>query len=186
MLRGIVTEINEAMKDLDNYALFVSYGISFLYKVDDELAEALESYDMSDMESKILFVFGIKEDMYMDAVWARKGFGPMAYMVAMQMQGEMAPNWNRNQITKQAEKVWKEFYDGKGSKLVKKTLLHPGMETGNLWNYSYSLKKKLNYRKNEQIHSKFIGPDKYGERQGMMVEMAEGILRQSMRGIYNF
>ena len=76
----------------------------------------------------MMFVFGIKEDKYMDAVWARKGFGPMAYMVAMQMQGIMAPYWNRNHVTKQAEDVWKEFFDGKGSKLVKKELEVPGME----------------------------------------------------------
>jgi hypothetical protein len=172
------------MKDMGSYALFTSYGLTYLYKADDELAEALESYDMDGMESKIMFVFGIKEDMYMDAVWARKGFGPIAYMVAMQMQGTMAPYWMESQVTPQAAKVWKEFFNGKGEKLVNKELT--GVNPENYRHYWYSLKKPLRLNKNKKIDEKFIGPDKYGERRGMMDELAEGILRQSMRGIYNF
>lgn len=184
MLREVVQSLNEAAKGLEKFALFTSYGLSYLYKADDELQEALESYDMEGCESKIMFVFGIKEDMYMDAVWARKGFGPIAYKVAMQMQGTLAPNWMESQVTKQAQTVWKEFFDGKGSKDVKLELIGPSED--NYRHYWYSLKRKLNYSKNEKIDANFIGSDQYGEKRGMMDEMAEGILRQSMRGIYNF
>jgi hypothetical protein len=179
-------EIFEAMKGLNNYALFTSYGISYLYNADTELSEALESYNVEGMESKIMFVFGIKEDKHMDAIWARKGFGPLAYMVAMEMQGEMAPYWNANQVTKAAENVWKEFFNGKGSKLVKATIMAPGMDESNYRNYNYSLRKKLNLSKNKKINKDFIGKDKFGEKHGMMIEIAESVLRQSMRGIYNF
>ena len=180
----MLREIVEAVKGVDKHALYTSYGLSYLYKVDDELAQALETFNMEGMESKILFVFGIKEDMYMDAVWARKGYGPTAYKVAMDMQGTLAPNWMESQVTKQAQNVWKEFFDGKGSKDVKKELT--GVSPDNYRHYWYSLKKKMNLRSNKKKDSDFIGTDKYGERRGMMDELAEGILRQSMRGIYNF
>jgi len=138
MLREALQRIDEAMKGLDDYELFTSYGLTYLYKADDELAEAISSYNMEGMESKIMFVFGIKEDMYMDAVWARKGFGPLAYMVAMQMQGTLAPNWNYSQITKSAERIWQEFFNGKGEKLVNKELV--GSNPESYKSYWYSLK----------------------------------------------
>jgi len=184
MIREALQNMNEAMKGLDNYALFTSYGLSYLYKADEELAQALDEYDTEGMESKILFVFGIKESMYMDAVWARKGYGPIAYMTAMEMQGTMAPNWMESQVTKQAQVVWKEFFDGKGEKFVKKELT--GVSPENYRHYWYSLKKSLKLNNNKKADDKFIGQDKYGEKRGMMNELAEGILRQSMRGIYNF
>jgi len=184
VIREALQSLNEAAKGMDKYALFTSYGLSYLYKADDELAQALDEYDMEGMESKILFVFGIKENMYMDAVWARKGYGPIAYKVAMEMQGTMAPNWMESQVTKQAQNVWKEFFDGKGSKDIKLEFIGPSED--NYRHYWYHLKKKLPLNTNKRIDDKFIGPDKYGEKRGMMAELAEGILRQSMRGIYNF
>jgi hypothetical protein len=85
--------LNEAAMGLGNYALYVSERLTYLYINDDELKEALESYDLSGMEKKVLFVFGIKEDMYMDAVWAQKGYCPIAYTVALSIapEGVLAP-----------------------------------------------------------------------------------------------
>ena len=185
MIRQAI-QITEAFKKLDNFALVLDENLSFLYVADDELAQALENYDTENMEDKILLTFGVKEEMYIDAIWAQKGFGPLAYMLAMQISpsGWLAPNWNRNQITASAKKVWKEFFDGKGSNLVIKELIHPGMKDDNFFNYKFKMKKKMNVSKNIKIHDKFIGNDKYGEKLGMLSELAEGNLRQSMRGIY--
>jgi hypothetical protein len=178
--------LTEAYKGLEKYALRLDENLTYLYNADDEFREKIYSYDTEEMEGKILLAFGIKEEMYIDAIWAQKGFGPLAYMLAMKASpsGWLAPNWNRSQITKSAQKVWKEFFDGKGSDLVEKELIHPAMEPDNMFNYKFRLKKSLNTTKNEKLHAKFIGDDKYGEIRGMIDELAEGNLRHSMRGIY--
>ncbi len=178
--------ILEAMKNLDNYALYYDENLTYLYKADDELKEALDNFDPEGMEDKILAVFGVKEEMYIDAIWAQKGFGPLAYMLAMQISpsGWLAPNWNRSQITKSAERVWSQFFDGKGSTLVNKELLHEAMEPDNMYNFKYQLKKKLNTSKNIKADKDFVGKDKFGEVRGMLSELAEGNLRNSMRSIY--
>ena len=178
----IRSAISEASQNLGSYALFVTENLTYLYEIDDELIEALDSYDMEGMEDKILFVFGIKEDMYFDAVLAKKGFGPVAYKVAMQMQGKLAPYWDRNKVTASAENVWKEFFDGKGSKDVNKELV--GVNKDNYRDYWYSLKKPMKFSKNEKIDKDFIGQDKYGERRGMMSEMADAMLINTMNRIY--
>jgi L1 cell adhesion molecule like protein len=107
--------LNEAAMGLGNYALYVSERLTYLYINDNELKEALESYDLSGMEKKVLFVFGIKEDMYMDAVWAQKGYGPIAYKVALSIapEGVLAPYWQADRVTKSAANIWKEFFNGK-------------------------------------------------------------------------
>ena len=182
MIRQAIENINEAAQGLGSYALRVKKGLTYLYKADAEFGQALEDYDVEGMESKFLFVFGIKEEMYMDAVWAQKGYGPIAYKVAMQMQGTMAPNWMESQVSKSAQRVWKEFFDGKGSDDVKKELT--GVTPENYRHYWYSLKKPLKLNKNIKADEKFVGNDKFDEKRGMMDEIAEGILRHSMRGIY--
>ena len=182
MIRQAIQSIQEAAKPLGSYALRVKEKLTYLYIIDDELTEAIENYDVSEVDSKILFVFGIKEDMYMDAVWAQKGYGPIAYKVAMQIAGRLAPNWMESQVTPSAQRIWKEFYNGKGSKDVNKELT--GVSEDNYRHYQYSLKKKMNLNKNIKLDENFIGKDPYAERRGMMDEIAEGILRSSMRSIY--
>lgn len=182
MLREAIQNINEAAQGLGNYALRVNERLSYLYKADDDLKLALDDYVTEGFDDKILFVFGIKEDMYMDAVWAQKGFGPIAYKVAMNMQGTMAPNWMESQLSRSAQKVWKEFFDGKGSKDVNKELV--GVDPKNYRHYWYSLKRPLSLNKNIKNDERFIGKDPYGEKRGMLDELAEGILRSSMRSIY--
>lgn len=133
---------------------------------------------------KILFVFGIKEDMGMivfDAVWAKKGYGPIAYKVTMSMMGSLSPVQD-SKITTSAKGVWKEFFDGKGSDDVTKDFF--GTDKTNWQRYNYTLKTKVNYSKNLQNHKKFLGKDPYNERKDMMNELADGILVGNMREIY--
>ena len=174
--------ILEAAKGLEKYALYLDKDLTILYVPDEELRNGLEEYDVEGLDDKILLAFGIREEIHMDAVWAQKGFGPLAYKIAMQLQGEMAPFWMERQVTPAAARVWKEFFDGKGSNDVNKTLT--GVSPDNYRHYSYSLKKKLNLNKNIRIHTNFIGKDPYNEKLGMLKEMAEGQLRSSMRSIY--
>ena len=176
--------LNEAAKNLGKYALRVDKQLTYLYINDSELKEALESYDMEGMEDKILFVFGIKQDMGLnvfDAVYAQKGYGPIAYKTAMQIAGSLAPTQD-NRITPSAQKVWKEFFDGKGSKEVEKELF--GSTEGNWQRYEYKLKKNINLSNNIKAHKQFIGDDPYNEKSDMLNELADGLLVGNMRDIY--
>jgi hypothetical protein len=175
----------EAAKGLDNYALKVDDRLTYLYINDSELQESLGNYDMEGMEKKILFVFGLKEDMGMtvfDAVYAQKGYGPITYKVAMTLANGLAPVQD-SRITKAAEKVWKEFYNGKGSSEVE--IDSWGSSEDMMWKRStYRLKKPLNLSKNHKAHDKFIGKDPYQEKIGMLDELADGILISKMGEIY--
>jgi len=176
--------LNEAAKELDKYALRIDEQLTYLYINDNELQEALEIHNMEGMEDKILFVFGIKQDMGLnvfEAVYAQKGYGPIAYKTAMQMMGEMAPSQD-SRITKSAQKVWEEFFSGKGSKDVNKELF--GSTEGNWQRYTYSLKKELDYVTNIKNNDNFIGKDPYNEKTNMLNEVADGLLINSMRAIY--
>lgn len=175
--------MNEAAMDLGSYALKTSERLTYLYKNDSELAEAIEAYDTDGMESKILFVFAIKQDMGLnvfDAVYAQKGYGPAAYKTAMTMMGSLAPVQD-SRVTRSAQKIWEEFYSGKGSNGVTKELF--GAVDG--WQRNeYKLKKPLNLAKNKKAHEKFLGKDPYQEKIGMLDELADGLLNSKMAGIY--
>lgn len=169
---------------MGTHALHVNDRLTYLYIADDELDEALSNYDVTTLEEKILFVFGLKDDMYFDAVWAQKGFGPIAYKVAMTISpsGYLAPYWDASRVTKSAQKVWKEFFDGKGSADVEKKLV--GTDESNYRNYWYSLKKPLALNKNIAADKKFVGSDPYGERRDQLNDLADSLLVNAMRAIY--
>lgn len=179
-------ELVEAAKGLEKYALRSTEGLTYLYVVDDKMIKALEDFDMDGMKSNILFVFGIKDMMYMDAVWAQKGYGPAAYKVAMQTSpsGWLGPYWDSARVTKSAQKVWKEFFDGKGSKDVEKKLIYKGADENNYRSYLYKLKNKMNLSKNIRIDKDFVGKDQFGERRTMLDELANGLLVNEMNKIY--
>ena len=176
--------LNEAAMGLGNYALYVSERLTYLYINDDELKEALESYDLSGMEKKVLFVFGIKEDMYMDAVWAQKGYCPIAYTVALSIapEGVLAPQWQADRVTKSAANIWKEFFNGKGKDDV--TLELVGVDPDNYRSYWYRIKTKVNFSKNVKAHKDFLKDDKYNEKSDQLNELADGLLINAMRAIY--
>jgi hypothetical protein len=178
-------ELLEAANNLGNYALRVDEQLTYLYINDDELKDALESYDLTDMENKILFVFGLKEDMGLttfDAVQAQKGYGPIAYKVAMTIAGSLSPTQD-SKVSKSAEKVWKEFYNGKGSKEVE--IDSWGSNEEMMWKRSsYKLIKPLNLSKNKKAHETFIGKDPYNEKIDQLNELADSLLINTMRKIY--
>ena len=59
-----------------------------------------------------------------------------------------------------------------------------GVNKDNYRDYWYSLKKPLSLNKNIKADEKFIGKDPYRERRGILNELAESVMRSSMRGIY--
>lgn len=176
--------INESAKIIDNLAIRLDERLTIIYEITPEFSEAIDNYELLNYDNNIKAVFGIKEDNYIDAIWARKGYGPVAYKIAIQLakDGFLSPNWDRSRITKSAMNVWKEFYDGKGSEDVIKKL--EGADETNYLNYTYKLKNKLDLSKNINLHNKFIGKDPYKERIDQLLELGEGLLTKSMRSIY--
>jgi len=178
------TFLNEAAKDIGNNALVISpdHRLVYLYNPSPELKTNLTNYDTSSSESNILFVFGLKEELgnpTFDAVQAQKGYGPLAYKVAMSIAGSLTPTQD-GRITNAALNVWKKFYKSSDVKIE---------EFGAVQKYmfqrsTYSLKKKLNLTKNINAHKKFIKADSYNEMQTQLDELADGILMNAMNKIY--
>lgn len=181
--------ILEKAEGLGSFALSYNEFLCYLYINDEELDEALASYDMDGMEKKILFVFTIKELenglMTIGAIYAQKGYGPIAYKTAMKLSGGLTPTQD-TKVTPEAQKVWEEFLSGKGSNDVKVVTFAEGEEQlANKWKYStYSLKKNLNVTKNITNHKIFISQDRYGERKSSLDELADTFLSKTMKKIY--
>ena len=178
--------LNEAAQNLGKYALRINEDFVYHYNNDSELKESLENYDMENTEDKILFAFEAKDIgtlTIIKAIYAQKGFGPIAYEIALSMYKELSPTQEKTKITKSASNVWKEFHNGKGTNKVTKKLINADLDD-NWQNYKYTLKKKVNYSKNIQIHNRFLGNDPYNEKITMLDELADGILRNKMNEIY--
>jgi hypothetical protein len=175
----------EAAKELDSHALRIGDGMVYLYVADSGLGQALESFDMSGMERKILFVFTLKDGPRgtetIGAINAQRGYGPIAYKVAMEVSGGLTPTQETSQMTRGAENIWVGFYSGRGSRDVK-------IDTwgdDEPWKQStYRLKRPLNYRRNVMADKAFVGRDPYGEKRTLLDELADQVLSTSMRGIY--
>jgi len=177
----------EAAKTLDSHALRIGSGMAYLYIPDSELSQALESYDTNNMESKILFVFTLKDGPRgTETIWAinaQRGYGPIAYKVAMEVSGGLTPTQEASQMTRGAEKIWMEFYSGLGSKDIEIDTW--GDDPTLAWKQStYRLKRSLNYRRNLMVDKNFIGRDPYEEKRVLLDELADQVLSTSMRGIY--
>jgi hypothetical protein len=109
------------IKSLDEtlalYKSFVSDGVIFIV-----LYDCTKPFDINCIrgivEVKVDLV-GTQRIHSSDKVIAAKGYGPLMYLIAIDNSGVNGLTSDLTGKTSQAaERVWKEFYDGKGSKLV--------------------------------------------------------------------
>jgi len=125
-------------------------------------------------------VFKIEE------IWAKKGYGPTLYRIAIQHAGRngLMPSPHRGQVSSAAQNVWKEFYDGKGSDFVdvkKSTDDNHGVE--HLDSIYYSNGPRINTSKAEQNHSEIFNKaeDPFEERLTTLIETADSVLGEAVR-----
>jgi hypothetical protein len=120
----------EAVLSLDNIGIFHSLNddILAIYRKDDDIKKALDIGNsdlfLKHLPNNILGVMYIETTKkYYDqivSVAAEKGYGPLLYLLAMQLSKlGLIADQDEGYVSDEAKNVWKNFYDGKGSKLVK-------------------------------------------------------------------
>lgn len=181
--------ISEAMvSNIDPYALMIEDNIIGLYKHDELDFNSDDLYD--NINDAILAGMEVEESETQEGVyeisgvWAKDGFGPILYMIAMELYGSITP---ANKITKDDKNVWRNFYDGKGSKFVTFSSL-PDPESAyhdeEYLNLSYDLSKRIKLNKSIKNHKEFIKNDKYGEIETSLLEAIDSKIINAMRNIY--
>lgn len=192
--------LNEEMSSSQGLALYhpEDADVFVLYNP-KTISNALKNYDTDEAANSI---YGIIELRYnetyksyeVERITANKGFGPIMYLTALQYAGKdgLMPTRIKEQVTDQAKNVWKQFYDGIGSKYCKSfDLINPEDNTKNTsheeeyLNKKYVLNKTYNdYNKMINNSKMFLRNDRYGEYGDMIWNTGDEILTNKMRSIY--
>lgn len=180
--------INEAIKLENNLCLLVAETTFILYR--KSIKGPMEEYDYEAMEDEIVAVAITKDSTHgsweVDSAWARGGYGPTLYLIIMDMAGSngLMPNVNIGMVSNDAKRVWKEFYDGKGSEYVSSKVQIEGEHLEDHMNNIFYTDFDTKYRKMQRNSDKVIGHDPYGEFRDLIWEAGSSLLTSTMRGIY--
>ncbi|MFW6219468.1 MAG: DUF5661 family protein [bacterium] len=115
--------LTEEMKSLSGLALkhVKEEELFILYNMDIYKNVLNADYAISKIMGVIQYRYNNKYSAYeIDKVGANKGYGPQLYMILMSYAGDkgVIPSRVKGEISDEAKKVWKEFYNGVGSKYV--------------------------------------------------------------------
>jgi len=196
--------IHEAAKtDISKAALYMDEGMVILY--DRHMAmPGLRRNDEQKVRPALLGVMDLgwssqNKAYTVDQSWAKKGYGPIMYRLAMQYAQSDQPHVGlmptpiRNQVSPEAENVWKNFYDGLGSTSV--THKKSEQSRGKSPNHDKEHLDRVYFSKepiigleqalanSEKMFAKQVDP--YGERRMTLVEAAAFHIRGEMDKIYN-
>ena len=126
--------------------------------------------------------------MLVEEVWAQRGYGPLLYRLALERSGHhgLAPSRIKGEVSDAASKVWKEFYDGKGSGYAEhkpaSDKIH-GVEWLDSIYYSSGspVDKDRSLALNNKIFNKIKDP--YEERHDKFLEIVNTKLRTEMAAV---
>lgn len=182
--------VMEDMKSSDDLALFSYENSLFVLYKTEGIESKLKDYDIEGIENHIVAVIDTRPNDEFDAfevhsVWAQKGYGPLIYLVAMEKSGALVPVREKHQISQDAKKIWKNFYDGKGSQYVDYSELEDNAHEEEYLNQRYTLKESpFNITQMEKKNDEALFNNPYGEMEDLLLEAAESILRNRMKDIY--
>jgi len=196
-LSNILKEIlDEAARELTpDLALFIEGTTIALYRPTASLKSAMNKLDADEdnenIKNAIIGVLTLRfNDKYksyeVDSINAQKGYGPLLYKLGMNLAAQDGLIANRTgQITPEAKKVWKEFFDGIGSAQVNKVKVddrfHPNED---YLNFKYTLKIPINTLSAISKHKRFIGNDPHEEKKTFLWELFDSFLRGKIQDIY--
>lgn len=168
-------------------------SIFILMKNSPGLKNAINNYDYETIENAIYGVMNIRSNSKYNAlevnkVWARSGYGPLLYYIAMSYSGKAGLMSSRveKQVSPEAKSIWSNFHSGVGKDKVNPVPLdsdfrhHPEDYLMN----KYVLKSKMNLRNYLLRGKQIVGRDPYGEKFDTIMEVAEGMLDSRMNDIY--
>jgi len=163
-----------------------------IFRNNPEFQRALKNFQPKD--DHIYGVMNLRDNVSLDAwevdsVWAKSGYGPILYQMAMSKAGSagLMACRNTSQLSAEAKRVWQQFFDGAGSSFADAVLADGNSRhrEGYLA-YKYIAKKPLNLSPFLSRGKLAIGRDPYGEKLTSFLEDATQLLTHQMRGIYDF
>ena len=189
---GLTEEnLNEDIKPYDNLALAIDNDMYYLY--DPKITEVIDDMDWEQMGDYILGAMALKynedfDGMEIVSIAAKKGYGPLLYLIGMSSAGEkgLMPSRHRNEVTPEAKNVWKEFFEGQGKPYIKSAIdlsdnAHPEPHL----NKKYITSQPIDTYKMYQNHQNVVADDPYGEKESTIIEIGDAFLTNQMRSIYH-
>jgi len=162
----------------DNNTFFV------LFENNLEFQQALINYDYDKISEHIFGVIELRDNqmyqtMEVDAVWARKGYGPLMYLIALKSVGSYGLTASRVQVSAGAKEIWRNFYEGVGKKFINAIPLGAKHHEEGYLNYKYVLKVPYDIGP-MLMRGKVALRDKHGEKRNALMEAAAMVLRQKL------
>lgn len=128
------------------------------------------------------------ETMYVNSIYAQKGYGPILYRLAIQASGSrgLAPN-QMGQVSQDAKNIWNNFVNGKGREYVNvESLPKNNANIEDFLNVKLTIKEPVNteivQKKHEEIMNYTDGSEFWDD---MFKEAATTALTSNMSKIYN-
>ncbi len=151
---------------------------------------ALKNYDYDVIENCVFGVMMTRHNtMYraieVDKVWARPGFGPLLYYIAMTYAGADGLMSTRvaKQVSDKAKGVWANFA-GSGKVRAVPIETDSPHHPENYLMQKYVLLEPVNVDPYLKRAKSIIGRDPYGEKETTIIEVAEGLLGGEMNKVY--
>lgn len=185
------SSISEAALGIDGLALLNVENLFYcIYEPTEGLKRALLSGQSELGASNIKGAINVRPNseygsFEVYSVYADKGYGPLMYKIAMSYAGNsgLMPTRSKN-ITPEAKRIWKEFYNGVGASDVKRQKIDEAYPEEFL-NYKYVINKPVNLSTATALNNRFLMNDKHGELRDGLLELADSLLLNKMRSIYN-
>ncbi len=180
------------MKKLTTEALYISDTKSEFIIYDPKMRQYLDNENWDKSRPYFLGILNLRDNQTydtweVDRIWSKKGYGPLLYLLAMQETGNegLMPSRVKSQVTPEAKRVWKEFYDGKGSDLVTYEDTEAIHHDEDYLNKKYFIDTQIDTSAAQRRHKQVIGQDPYGERFNNFIETADGVIGGEMSEIYS-
>jgi hypothetical protein len=189
-------ELDEAaILDTSDLCIYFSKGEGLvgLYKNTEEFQRGMEENLGEEIAKSIIggTEYKINDDedcVEIDTMRAEKGYGPLLYIILMiGSRGKgLCPTTKSEYISDEAKVVWKKFYDGPGSKLVKKERLSEDYHKEEYLNYKYDYvgDKKIDIKRGIENSKKAIGEDPYDEKDTLIIEAIDKYIKDKMHELY--
>lgn len=168
------------------------YGDTFLLYDFAKMDLALTEYDYDEIDEAVVGVVetrynGKHDAVEVDSLWGTQGYGPLLYLIAMQLAKprKLITNRGVDKTSDSAKRVWKEFYDGRGKNSVEiEELANPDPNKEDFLNHAMTNKVKIDIRGMESKNNDILSNDRYGEKKDTLEEAGDSKLKYEMEKIY--
>jgi hypothetical protein len=187
----------DANFDLEGVFFSPNDNLIGLFKILDELKTTLDNNDTSVFDESILGVLQVQKNseencLEINKIHAIEKNGPLLYLLGMKVSNNkgLMPYHDPSYVSKDAKKVWHNFYEGTGKDLVTREKLSKDYHKEEYLNYKYFITAKTNkdkfsnLKKHIDIGNSLISNDKHGEKKDLIVGSLESFVQNKMRDIY--